>query len=126
VGQRGRSRILLIADRPSVRRQVARRLVEAGHVQVVSTIAEAISIVVLDRPTCVVFDSHLAGSQGTHAVSALLRILETYRLPAVDFAVHGAAGGDGLTGAGQPAPLRPRPQLPYLQAEAEPPNESVG
>jgi len=127
VDQGGRARILLIADRSSVRREVARLLVEAGlHVQVLSTIAEAISVVVLELPTFVVFDSHLGASEGTHAVSTLLRTLETYRLQAVDFAVHSAADDDGLEGAGQPAPLRPRPQLPSLQAEAELPNESVG
>jgi ActR/RegA family two-component response regulator len=127
VDQRGRARILLIADRPSVRREVARLLVEGGlHVQVVSTIAEAISAVVLERPTFVVFDSHLAASEGTHAVSDLLLMLETYRLQAVDFTGHRAADDDGLEGAGQPAPLRPRPPLRSLQAEAELPNESVG
>jgi CheY-like chemotaxis protein len=122
----GRTLILLIADRPSVSREVARLLVEAGlHVQVASSVTEAISGVVLGRPTIVVFDSHLAISEGTHAVSALLRMLDTYNTPAVDFTVHNAAD-DGLEGAGRPAPLRPRPRLASLQAEAELPNESVG
>jgi CheY-like chemotaxis protein len=124
----GRARILLIADRLKVRRTVARLLVEAGlHVQVESTIAAAISVVVLQRPTLVVFDSHLAATEGTHAVSVLLRLLETHRLQAVDFAIDSEAIDDGLGGGtGQPAPLRPRPQLPLLHAEAELPNESVG
>jgi len=95
-------------------------------VQVRSTIAEAISVVILERPTFVVFDSHLGVSAGTHAVGVLLRLLETYGVPAFDFADHGAADDDGLEGAGRPAPLWPRPQLPSLQAEANLPNESAG
>ena len=122
-----RARILLIADRPAVRRRVVRRLVEAGlHVQVTSTIVDAISVVVLEPPTFVVFDSHLAVSEGTHAVSALLRLLETYSLRALDFADPSAAADGGSEPAGRPAPLRPKPQLPSLQAEAELPHESVG
>jgi CheY-like chemotaxis protein len=123
----GRPRILVIADRPSVRLRVARLLAEAGlHIQVTSSIAEAISVVVLERPAFVVFDSHLAVTEGTHKVSVLLRLLETYRLPAVDFAAQVAANDQGLEGAGWPAPLRPKPQLPHLRAQAELPNESVG
>jgi CheY-like chemotaxis protein len=122
-----RARILLIADRPALKRRVARQLVEAGlHVQVASTIADAIAVVVLERPTLVVFDSHLAVSEGTHAVSALLRLLDTYSLRALDFAAPSAAEDDGLEAAGRPAPLLPKPQLPSLQAEAELPHESVG
>ena len=60
--------------------------------EVVATIAEAIPVVVLGRPTFVVFDSHLATSTGAHAVGALLRLLETHGLEAVDFAVHSEAG----------------------------------
>jgi DNA-binding response OmpR family regulator len=127
VEQGARTRILLIADRPEVRREVARLLVEAGlYVQVTSTVAEAIPIVVLERPTFVVFDSHLAVSQGTHEVTALLELLHTYDLPVLDFADRRATGSDGLEGAGRPAPLRPRPRLPSLQAEAELPNQSTG
>ena len=102
-------------------------LAEVGlHTQVTSTIAEAISVVVLARPAFVVFDSHLAVTEGTHAVSALLRLVETYSLPAIDFADQVAADDDGLEGAGRPAPLRPRPQLPHLRAQPELPNESIG
>jgi CheY-like chemotaxis protein len=127
VDQRDRARILLIADRPAVRRRVARQLVEVGlHVQVTSSIADAISVMVLEPPTFVVFDSHLAVSEGTHAVSALLRLLETYTLRAIDIADPSAAGDDGLEAAGRPAPLRPKPQLPPLQAAADLPDESVG
>jgi CheY-like chemotaxis protein len=127
VDEGDRKRILLIADRPTVRGRVARQLVEAGlHVQVTSTIPDAISVVVLEPPTLVVFDSHLAVSEGTHAVSALLRLLETYSLPAFDFADPSAAEDGGLEAAGRPAPLRPKPQLPSLQAEAELPHESAG
>jgi DNA-binding response OmpR family regulator len=123
----GRTRVLLIANRPSVSRDVARLLAEAGlHVRVASRLTQAISVVVLERPTFVVFDSHLAVSEGPYAISALLRLLETYSTPAVDFAVRSSADDDGLEGAGRPAPLRPRPHLPSLQAEAELPNESVG
>jgi hypothetical protein len=105
---------------------VARLLAEAGlDIQVTSTIAEAISVVLLERPALVVFDSHLAVTGGTHAVSSLLRLVETCSLPAVDFADQLAAD-DGLEGAGRPAPLRPKPQLPHLRAQAELPNESVG
>ncbi len=126
VGLGDRARILLIAERPAVSRQAARLLVEAGlHVQVTTSITDAISIVVLERPTFVVFDSHIAGTQGTHAVSTLLRLLETYAVPALDFAVPKATD-DGLEAAGRPAPLLPRPQLPSLQAEAELRDESVG
>jgi hypothetical protein len=106
---------------------VARQLVEAGlHVQVTPTIADAISIVILEPPTFVVFDSHLAVSEGTHAVSTLLRLLETYNLRALDFADPSAVAGDGWETAGRPAPLHPKPQLPSLQAAAELPQESVG
>jgi CheY-like chemotaxis protein len=121
--------ILLIGDRQAVRRRVARLLLAAGFlVRVTSTIAEAISVVVLERPTLVVFDSHLAAIEGDgiHAVNALLRLLETYDLPAVDFVARSEANDDGLEGAGRPAPLRPKPGLPYLRAEAELPDESVG
>jgi len=119
--------ILVVADRPTVRREAARRLLEGGlGVRGTSTIAEAISIVVLESPACVVFDGHLAASEGTHAVSALLRLLETYRLPAVDISYPNAPDDDRLEGAGHGAPLRPGPQPPSLRAEAELPNESVG
>ena len=94
--------------------------------RVTSTIDEAISIVVLERPAYVVFDGHLAASEGTHAVSALVRLLETYRIPAIDISYPNAADDDRLDGAGRGTPLRPRPQPPSLQAEAELPNESVG
>lgn len=101
VEQGGRVRILLIADRPGVSREVARLLVAAGlYVQVASTIAEGIAAVVLERPAFVVFDSHLAVSEGPHAVSALLRLLEVHSLPALDFADHNATDSDGLEGAG--------------------------
>jgi CheY-like chemotaxis protein len=121
-------RVLLAADRPSVSRLVARRLAEAGlHVHVVPTITEAISAVVLDWPSCVVFDSHLAGSQGVHAIAALLRLIETYDIPAVDFAVRTSGEDrDRPEGAGWPAPLRPGPSPPPLQAEAEIPDETAG
>ena len=126
MGQGGLTRVLLIADRPAVSREVARLLFEAGlHVRVASTIAEAISAVVLDPPTFVVFDSHHSVSEGTQAVNALIRLLEAYSVPAIDFAVHSAAD-DGLAGAGRPAPIRPRPYLPFLQAEAQLTNESSG
>ena len=121
-----RARILLIAERPAVSRKVARLLAEAGlHVQVTPSISDAISIVVLECPTFVVIDSHIAGSQGTHAVSTFLRLLETYAVPAIDFTVPRATY-DGSEAAGRPAPLLPRPQLPSLRAEAEAPDESVG
>jgi CheY-like chemotaxis protein len=123
----GRTRILVIADRPAVRQMVARLLAEAGlHIRITSTVADAISVVVLERPAVVVFDSHLAVTEGTHAVSVLLRLAETYGLPAVDFADQVAADDGGLEGAARPAPLRPKPQLPYLRAHVEVPNESVG
>jgi CheY-like chemotaxis protein len=124
-----RARILVIADRPAVRREVARLLVESGLlVRATATIAEAISVVILERPTLVVFDSHLAAIEGDgiHAVSALLRLLDTYGLPAVDFVDRSVATDDGLEGAGWRTPLRPRPRPPYLRAEAELPKESVG
>ena len=127
MGQGHLTRILIVASRPAVSREVARLLVEAGlHVRVISTIADAIAAVVLDPPTFVVFDSHSAVIEGTRAVNALMRLLEAYAIPAIVFTLHSATRDDGLEEAGRPAPIRPRPYLPSLQAEAELPNESVG
>src|SRR5438105_2287769 len=123
----GVTRILLIAARPAIRREVGRLLVEAGlRIEVTPTIAEAISVVVLDCPSFVVFDSHLAVSEGAHAVTALVQLLEGYGVRAVDFALSTGADENGLEGAGRPAPLRPRPHPPSLNAAAHLPDASFG
>ena len=77
-------------------------------------------------PEVTVFGTSTNCTTPSYAVSSLLRLLETYSLRALDFADPSDAADGGSEPAGRPAPLRPKPQLPSLQAEAELPHESVG